>query len=56
MTQTNSLLPVEPITFHWDSSLSSDEKIKFLRTLFGGSFEHVSFWDLYRTVKKLHSS
>lgn len=45
----------ELTSFNWDDHLSPKQKLKILRTLFGGSLDNVDFWDLYRVIKKNRS-
>ncbi|MFX1452305.1 MAG: hypothetical protein ACFFCM_15815 [Promethearchaeota archaeon] len=39
----------------WNPTLSTTEKISFLKNHYNGSLSDVSFWDLYKFVKELNS-
>ncbi|MFX1451976.1 MAG: hypothetical protein ACFFCM_14120 [Promethearchaeota archaeon] len=39
----------------WFLGLSTTEKITFLKNHFSGKLDTLTFWELYKFVKRLHS-
>jgi len=43
------------LSIKWNPKFSTEEKLNFLKIYFGVSLEKISFWKLYRTIKRLNS-